>query len=181
MTSMETSTNERATRAAVADAQTADDSGRRIVPEIDGVTVRAARTVVDSRGELTELFATAWYESVEPVAHAYLVVAAPGSIRGWVVHDHQDDHLTYLSGRVRVVLYDARTGSPTEGVLAEHYFGSNNRCHLIIPAGVFHLVQNVGTEDALFTNHPSRPYRHDAPDKRRLPVDTDLIPYTVTR
>ena len=71
----------------------------------------------------------------------------------------------------------SRAGSPTEGVLAEHFFGASRRAHLTIPSGVFHAVENVGPGEAMFVNHPSRPYNHGHPDKRRLPFDTDLIPY----
>ena len=38
-------------------------------------------------------------------------------------------------------------------------------------------VQNVGDVDALFVNLPTRPYRHENPDKYRLPLDTDRIPF----
>ena len=48
---------------------------------------------------------------------------------------------------------------------------------MVIPPGVFHALLNVGEIDALFVNLPTRPYRHDAPDKFRLPLDTDQIPY----
>jgi dTDP-4-dehydrorhamnose 3,5-epimerase len=48
---------------------------------------------------------------------------------------------------------------------------------VIIPHGVFHAVQNVGNSDALFFNLPTRPYNHAAPDKYRLPLDPDQIPY----
>jgi dTDP-4-dehydrorhamnose 3,5-epimerase len=48
---------------------------------------------------------------------------------------------------------------------------------LSIPAGVYHAVQNVGDREAAFVNLPSQPYQHDDPDKYRLPIDNDVIPY----
>jgi dTDP-4-dehydrorhamnose 3,5-epimerase len=50
-----------------------------------------------------------------------------------------------------------------------------------IPAGVWHAVQNVGHDEAAFINMPSQPYRHDDPDKYRLPLENDVIPYRLTR
>ena len=35
----------------------------------------------------------------------------------------------------------------------------------------------IGTAEAMFVNLPTRPYDYDAPDKRRLPADTDAIPF----
>ena len=45
----------------------------------------------------------------------------------------------------------------------------------------WHAVQNVGHEEAAFINMPSQPYRHDDPDKYRLPLENDVIPYRLTR
>jgi hypothetical protein len=42
---------------------------------------------------------------------------------------------------------------------------------------VFHAVKNVGESEMRFVNLPTRPYRHERPDKARLPADTDAIPY----
>ena len=59
----------------------------------------------------------------------------------------------------------------------EIFLGERNRALVVIPTGVFHAVQNVGTTDAVFVNMPTRPYDHANPDKYRLPIDTDEIPY----
>ena len=48
---------------------------------------------------------------------------------------------------------------------------------MIIPRGVYHAVQNIGTTEALFVNMPTRPYNHGDPDKFRLPLKNDLIPF----
>lgn len=49
---------------------------------------------------------------------------------------------------------------------------------LVIPRGVYHAVQNVGSGDAYFVNMPSRSYDHENPDKYRLSVASGLIPYS---
>jgi dTDP-4-dehydrorhamnose 3,5-epimerase len=48
---------------------------------------------------------------------------------------------------------------------------------MLIPPGVYHAVQNVGEHDAIFVNMPSAPYNHADPDKYRLPIGNDYIPY----
>ena len=42
---------------------------------------------------------------------------------------------------------------------------------------MFHAVKNVGHSAALFINLPSRPYQHADPDKYRVPIDGEVVPY----
>ena len=48
---------------------------------------------------------------------------------------------------------------------------------VILPTGVWHGLQNLGTGDALVVNFPTLPYDYDDPDHYRLPFDTPDIPY----
>jgi dTDP-4-dehydrorhamnose 3,5-epimerase len=43
---------------------------------------------------------------------------------------------------------------------------------------VYHAVRNIGTGDAMFVNMPTRPYDHADPDKYRIPVQNDVIPFS---
>lgn len=72
---------------------------------------------------------------------------------------------------------DARTDSPTYGRLNVFHLGGHDRALLSIPAGVYHAVCNVGADEGAFVNLPSHSYQHDDPDKYRLPLDNDVIPY----
>jgi dTDP-4-dehydrorhamnose 3,5-epimerase len=45
------------------------------------------------------------------------------------------------------------------------------------PSGVYHALENVGTTDVICLNTPTRAYNHEDPDKYRLPLDNDLIPF----
>jgi hypothetical protein len=38
-------------------------------------------------------------------------------------------------------------------------------------------VQNVGASDSRMVNFPTAPYDYENPDKTRLPLDTERIPY----
>jgi dTDP-4-dehydrorhamnose 3,5-epimerase len=163
------------------DRPTVDAEGRELVRRIDGVVVRPAVNHLDERGELTEIYSLAWGVLPEPVVHVYQVVATPGSVRGWVLHHHQTDRLFFSLGRFRIVLYDDREGSPTRGQLDEIFLGERSRALLTIPPGVFHAVQNIGSTEGLFVNLPTRAYDHAAPDKLRLPLDTERIPYRFDR
>jgi dTDP-4-dehydrorhamnose 3,5-epimerase len=161
----------------IQDRQTVTPEGVRIDSRIAGVIVRPAVTHVDDRGELCEIFNPAWGVHDEPLVYAYQSMVRPHKVKGWIVHKLQDDRLFVSLGTFRFVLFDARDDSPTKGSINEIFLSERNRGLLIIPKGVYHAAQNVGDCDAYFVNLPTRPYDHAQPDKYRLPLDTDLIPY----
>jgi dTDP-4-dehydrorhamnose 3,5-epimerase len=165
----------------VKDAQTVTEAGERIGPEIDGVVVRPLSTLADERGEICELYRPSWGVHPDPLVHAYLTSVRPGFVKGWVMHERQDDRIACLFGRMRWVLFDGREESRSAGVVMALTITERNRALLTIPAGVWHAVENAGESDAAFVNLPTRPYDHADPDKYRLPLDTDAIPFRFER
>lgn len=154
--------------------------GERLQELIDGVQLRRPPTQADHRGTITEVYDLRWDFTEDPLVYVYHVTIRPGQIKGWVVHREQNDRLFAYDGVLKIVLYDARTGSPTHGTVNVFHLGAHDRALLGIPAGVFHAVQNVGAEQGEFINLPSQPYRHEDPDKYRPPLDNDVIPYRLT-
>ena len=151
--------------------------GTRVQALIDGVRLRPAVTQVDERGTLCEIYDPGWGFTDEPLVYVYQTTVEPGQAKGWMLHRLQDDRLFFSSGRAKVVLFDERDGSPTHGLINEHYFSDHRRGLLRIPAGVWHAVQNIGQTEVVFVNCPTRPYNHADPDKYRLPLNTPAIPY----
>ena len=160
------------------DPQLATPDGRQVGDLIDGVMIREARTIPDHRGSVCVAFDPRWGWTDEPIVYTYLVTIRPGAVKGWIVHGTYDDRLLLYRGAVKWALYDGREDSPTHGLVNELFFDDHHRALLRIPRGVWHAVQNVGSEDSLMLNHPTEPYDYEAPDKTRLPLDTDLIPYS---
>ncbi len=152
--------------------------GKSVVPFIDGVILRPLITHSDERGELTELYRESWGVHPDPLVYVKHITVRPGKIKGWAKHQYQDDRYAVLYGTMQVVLYDDRPDSPTHGLINEFFLGTINRSLLLIPRMVYHADRNVGTTDAIFINMPNKLYDHVKPDKLRLPLDNDLIPYT---
>ena len=159
------------------DSQLATRDGRPLEELIDGVMIREARTIPDDRGTVCVIFDPRWGFTEEPMVYAYQVTIRPGAVKGWIRHATYEDRLFMSSGTFKWVLYDDREGSPTRGLLSELFFGEHHRSLLRIPRGVWHAVQNVGSSECLMVNHPTEPYDYEHPDKTRLPLDTELIPY----
>ena len=162
---------------AAKDQPTVSSDGTALQERIVGVDVRRARTHADERGTLTEIFDQRWEFTDDPLVYAYLVTLRPEQVRGWVVHRSQTDRLFVYAGVLKIALYDARTDSATRGLVNVFHPGAHDRALLSIPPGVYHGVRNVGSEEGVFVNLPSHPYQHDDPDKYRLPLDNDVIPY----
>jgi dTDP-4-dehydrorhamnose 3,5-epimerase len=161
------------------DRQTVDPEGRSVKKTIEGVEIRYAKTLPDDRGTLCEVYRPAWGVHPDPLVYVYQVTIRPSQIKGWVKHKKQDDRIFASFGMMQVVLYDDREDSPTYGMVNEFFFGDDNRALFVIPANVYHAIKNVDpTKDAMFINMPTRPYDHADPDKYRLPIDNDVIPYT---
>ncbi|HKP91364.1 MAG TPA: dTDP-4-dehydrorhamnose 3,5-epimerase family protein [Thermoleophilaceae bacterium] len=157
--------------------QTVTPEGERLDEFIDGVSLRPAITHSDERGSLTEIYDPAWGFTDEPLVYVYESRIHPGQKKAWIVHFEQDDRLFFSVGSAKVVLYDARTDSPTQGQVQELFLGTVNRGLLRIPAGVVHGIVNIGPDEVRFVNMPTRAYRHEQPDKLRFAADTDAIPY----
>jgi dTDP-4-dehydrorhamnose 3,5-epimerase len=128
------------------------------------------------RGTVCEMFRPEWGLG-DPVAHVYHVTIRPGVIKAWQKHLKQDDRIFVVRGSAHIVLYDDRPDSPTRGMLNEVFISDQNRATIVFPAGVFHGVRNLGNDDLLFVNMPTRAYDYEDPDKYRLPVENDYIPY----
>ena len=159
------------------DVQTVTADGIAVAPTIEGVVIRRIPPQEDERGEISEIWNLEWLGLDDPVVHVYKVVTRPGTARGWQMHAEQDDRLFVSRGRLRFALYDDRDGSPTRGMLNVFTLSDHQRAMIRIPRGVWHGAQNVGDVEAEFINLPTRPYRYEDPDKYRLPLRNDLIPF----
>jgi dTDP-4-dehydrorhamnose 3,5-epimerase len=159
------------------DRQTVTETGERVAPMIRGMVLRCLTTIEDLRGEVVEFFRPNWNVHPDPLVYVYGVSVRPKAIKGWIVHKNQDDRIATLNGVLHWVFFDNREDSPTYKMLNQYTFSEKNRTLFTIPRGVFHAVQNIGTTDAYFVNMPNRAYEHTDPDKYRLPLKNDLIPF----
>jgi len=167
--------------AGAGDDPTVDAEGRRLAVGIDGVRlVMLGPLRADHRGTLLEILDVRNPFWGEPIVYAYRFSVRPGRIKGWGMHKLQADRYFTVSGRVRVVLYDGRTSSPTHGRFAEFQFTDETPGLLRIPPGVWHADQNTGDVDAVILNFPTRPYAHDRPDKYRIDPASGELPFDWT-
>jgi dTDP-4-dehydrorhamnose 3,5-epimerase len=159
---------------------TVDEHGTRLDLGIEGVEYARLLPHWDDRGSLMEVFSPALDFWHEPIVYSYAVTIRPGRIKGWGMHRIQTDRYCVLDGRLRVVLYDGRTDSPTYERFAQFQFTESSPGLLRIPPGVWHADQNWGDRNALLVNYPTHPYNHANPDKYSIDPHSGEIPFDWT-
>lgn len=142
---------------------------------IDGVRTRELKKNVDDRGYLMEVLRKDWSDVFRQFGQAYVSLNYPGVIRAWHWHERQWDLFVCLWGMVKVPLYDGRERSATRGEIAEFVIGDHRPLAILIPPGVYHGYQTLGTAPSLLLNFPTELY--DGTDERRVPHDDPSIPY----
>jgi dTDP-4-dehydrorhamnose 3,5-epimerase len=163
--------------AAEKDRQTTDENRNRLIDLPFGASFRASIRHDDDRGSVTELFDPRWNWHPDPLVFVYMFTIRPGMTKGWGLHKLHEDRYFVIAGEMELVLYDPRPDSPTFGKLSKVYLSAARPRLFNVPRCVWHADRNIGTEDLVVVNFPTIQYDHANPDKYRLPLNTDLIPY----
>lgn len=146
-------------------------------PLIQGVQVKEVKNVPTGYGVLNEVWREDWGLDPFPVRQVFQGTFEPGQLSAWHAHAVTTDRLFVTSGRMRIVLYDARPESPTFGLLNEITLGSLRPGLVIVPPQVWHGVKNVGSSLASLLNLVDEAYSYREPDHWSVPSDSPSIPY----
>ncbi|NQU39340.1 MAG: dTDP-4-dehydrorhamnose 3,5-epimerase family protein [Lentisphaerae bacterium] len=145
-----------------------------------GALIREVQVFPDDRGMLFEVFDEEWQWHPEPLTRVYCSTILPGVGKGWNIHLHHEDRYTVIHGEMDVAMYDGRENSPTFGQCFHVLLSERRRRSLTVPIEVWHCDYNVGNNEVMFINCPTGgPYDVDRPDKLRLPLYTQKIPYAL--
>ena len=168
---------ERTLAAAIKDKQTTTAKREQIVSLPDGASFFESLCHRDDRGSVTELYDPRWNWHQDPLVFAYMFTIRPGMTKGWGLHKIHEDRYFVVRGEMELIMYDPRPESTTFGKVSKVYLSAARPRLLNVPRNVWHADRNIGTEDVMVVNFPTIQYDHSNPDKYRLPLDTDLIPY----
>jgi dTDP-4-dehydrorhamnose 3,5-epimerase len=91
----------------------------------------------DGRGRFVEAYRRSWFPLGREMVQANRSDKTQGALVGLHYHLHQADYWYATRGRARVVLYDLRVDSPTEGALELIELGEDEH-GVFIPPGVAH-------------------------------------------
>jgi dTDP-4-dehydrorhamnose 3,5-epimerase len=140
---------------------------------IDGVQFTPLKRIQDSRGEIRHAIRRS-DETFVDFGEAYFSGVNHGVVKGWKQHQRMHSNLIVVTGCVRFVLFDNRSGSPTHGKIEEYVVSMKNYGRLNVPCGIWLAFQGVSNELNLLINVAS--IEHDPAESLTLPLDTELIP-----
>lgn len=143
---------------------------------IKGVKVKKLKVIPDERGRLMEILRSD-DELYLDFGQVYMTTCYPEVVKGWHYHRLQTDNMCVVKGMAKIVLYDQRQDSPTEGEVSEFFLGEHNPLLLHIPPGIAHGIKAVGIVEAQIINIPDHPYNYEHPDDYRIDPYTNEIPY----
>lgn len=147
---------------------------------IDGVRTKQLKVHADERGRLMEML-RADDDVFIQFGQIYATTAYPGVVKAWHYHKMQTDSFVVVSGMMKVVLYDARSGSPTHGMVNEFFIGDWNPVLVQIPPMVYHGFKCISEKEAMVINAVTHPYNSAEPDEFRIDAHSTEIPYDWTR
>jgi dTDP-4-dehydrorhamnose 3,5-epimerase len=141
---------------------------------IDGVKIQPLKQILDERGKVMHML-----RSDDPgfsgFGEIYFSAVYPGAIKGWHIHKRMELRYAVPFGEIKLVLYDDRPASKTQGEIQEIFLGPDNYCLVTIPPRVWNGFKGIGTTVAIVANCAAIP--HDPAEiDRKDPFDPS-IPY----
>ena len=128
-----------------------------IQTKIEGVWTKPLRKIPDERGMIMHML-----RADEPIfdkfGEIYFSVGLPGSIKGWHKHTLQSQNYAVIQGMIKLVLYDERKQSSSEGKLLEIFTGEDKYELIHIPPGIVNGYKTYGTKPAIIANCADMPH-----------------------
>lgn len=142
---------------------------------IDGVVLVPLAQFSDARGTVFHMLKST-DAHFSGFGEIYFSSVFPGMVKGWKRHRQMTANYACIFGRVRLVLYDDRDGSSTNGALMELLLSPDEYALAVIPPGIWHGFQGAGQPAAILANCASQP--SDPAELDRLDPNASEIPYT---
>ncbi|HEY3083507.1 MAG TPA: dTDP-4-dehydrorhamnose 3,5-epimerase family protein [Chloroflexota bacterium] len=141
---------------------------------IEGVKVVPLGRIPDERGTVMHMLRATDPHFIR-FGEIYFSTVYRDVVKGW--HRHREMTLNYacVFGRIKLVLYDEREGSPTRGELQELFLGPDNHALVIVPPEVWNGFKGLNDPFAIVANCCT--HAHDPSRSTRLDPFQNHIPY----
>lgn len=141
---------------------------------ISGVEVIPLQRIPDERGTVMHML-----RRTDPhflgFGEIYFSTIYRGVVKGWHLHEEMTLNYACVEGRIKLVVYDDRGGSPTRGNLDEIFLGPDAYSLAVVPPGVWNGFKGMSDPYAIVANAATHP--HDPTRSRRLDPFENDIPY----
>jgi dTDP-4-dehydrorhamnose 3,5-epimerase len=141
---------------------------------IQGVGIHPLRRIRDERGEVMHMLRRD-DPHFEQFGEIYFSVVYPGVVKGWHLHQRMAINYAVPCGEIKLVLYDRRPESATNGEIQDLVVGTSNYVLVHVPPGVWNAFLGLSQDSATVANCATIP--HDPAEiERKSPFAPD-IPY----
>ena len=141
---------------------------------IDGVFIKKLKEIEDSRGNVMQMVRSdaAYFKSFGEV---YFSQIKQGMIKAWRKHLKMSQLFAVPIGNIRLVIFDDRKQSPTNGQIMEIEAGARNYCLIRIPPLVWYGFKGLSDPLSLVANCADIP--HDPNEIVRAEPAESVVPY----
>jgi dTDP-4-dehydrorhamnose 3,5-epimerase len=142
---------------------------------IDGVNVTRPAQFHDQRGSVFQMLRED-SDTFIRFGEVYFSVVHPNIIKGWYQHERMTINLATISGTVKLVLFDDRSGSLSSGEILELELSLSNYQLVTIPPKIWYGFQAIGSESAILANCSTLP--HSMEEMRKKNPQSQSVPYS---
>jgi dTDP-4-dehydrorhamnose 3,5-epimerase len=144
---------------------------------ICGVVVTALKVLPNEKGRLMEV-QRADDPEFPGFGQVYVTQSHANVVKAWYRHRVQVDQIAVITGHIRLVLFDDRPDSSTQGAVNDLIIGELAPQLVLIPPGVWHGFKAIGDQGAFLLHLNNKPFRSEAPDEEKRPANDASIPYS---
>lgn len=142
---------------------------------IDGVLLTQLKQISDERGAVLHMLRSDAPDFTQ-FGECYFSEVVTGCVKGWKCHELQTQNIAVPRGRIKLVIYDRREKSASQGIIQEFELGRPDAYFRIsIPPGIWYAFSCISDETALLVNCADVP--HDPGECKVLEMRTREIPY----
>lgn len=142
---------------------------------IEGVKITPLKQIPDERGKVMHMLRSD-SEAFQSFGEIYFSCVYQHKIKAWHFHKKMTLNYAVPHGRIKLVLFDDRIGSPSLGEIQEIVFGPENYCLVTVPPRIWNGFIGLGGGVSLVANCATIP--HDPDEILRLDPFDKKIPYS---
>jgi dTDP-4-dehydrorhamnose 3,5-epimerase len=141
---------------------------------IDGLLRVPLERIPDERGTIIHMLRADDPHFIQ-FGEIYFTTVYEDVVKGW--HKHREMTLNYacVFGRVKLVVYDDRPGSPTSGTVEEIFLGPDDHSLVVIPPQLWTGFKGMTRPFAIVANCCT--HAHDPSRTTRVDPFDNAIPY----
>ena len=143
--------------------------------KIEGVYIMPLKQIEDNRGAVYHVLKDS-DKYFNKFAEIYISKINSGITKAWKCHKKMTQNFSVPTGKLKLVIYDARKNSKTFGVINEILLDPfDNYKRVVVPPNVWYGFKCLGNNYCLLLNVTD--LKHDPSESISIKLNNNIIPY----